>query len=125
MRSNPLTLATAGKRLIGPPEGYNKQKGLQIRQWLSKTQGSTATNDLPVIEGEVRTGRHLLASSECASVSTYVANVDCLQPSIYPTESLDEIYQSLDDHAALPLDLAYSCAGVLGVSSAGAGRNGF
>jgi hypothetical protein len=34
MRTKPATLATAGKRLNGPPEGYGRKKELQVKHWL-------------------------------------------------------------------------------------------
>jgi len=30
-----INLAFAGRKLLGPPEGYDKKKELQIKRWLS------------------------------------------------------------------------------------------
>jgi hypothetical protein len=45
MRTKPATLATAGKRLNGPPEGYGRKKELQVKHWLVGSAQQTSDVD--------------------------------------------------------------------------------
>lgn len=35
MPPRPVPLAYAGRKLTGPPEGYDKKKELQVKKWLT------------------------------------------------------------------------------------------
>lgn len=53
MPAKRVSLANAGKKLVGPPEGYNKKKELQVKQWLKGAAPAPETA-APSIEPEVR-----------------------------------------------------------------------
>lgn len=121
MRTKPATLATAGKRLTGPPEGYGRKKELQVKHWLVGSAQHTsdaagAATGAPEIIAEVsaerqQLGHHLLPlglttrtldSSPSLSAGITLANFPsmfclCLQPSLYPNQSLDDVYRQLRD----------------------------
>eukprot|EP00798_Chlamydomonas_sp_ICE-L_P010429 gene10429-8379_t len=42
MGPKPLSLAYAGRRLIGEPEGYGRKKELQVKKWLTQVPGNSA-----------------------------------------------------------------------------------
>jgi hypothetical protein len=58
MRTKAATLASAGKRLTGPPEGYGRKKELQVKHWLvgsaqHTSDADTAAHGAPEIIPEV------------------------------------------------------------------------
>ena len=54
MRSKPATLATAGKRLTGPPEGYGRKKEMQVKHWLVGSAQHTSVADAAASGGGVQ-----------------------------------------------------------------------
>lgn len=78
MRPRTYTLATAGSKLTGPPEGYGRKKELQVKHWLVSARPAEEAG-APDITAE---------------------------PSVYPNQSLDDVYKQLRDstdnlHAAV------------------------
>lgn len=69
MRGKPVTLASAGPRLTGPPEGYGRKKELQVKHWLTSAQPATDVG--------------------APDITT--------EPSLYPNQSLDDVYKQLRD----------------------------
>jgi hypothetical protein len=56
-----VSLAYAGRKLTGPPEGYDRKKELQVKKWLTSAAPPPAeeASDLPsvVSQSEVRPER--------------------------------------------------------------------
>lgn len=44
MPPRPIPLAYAGKKLIGPPEGYDRKKELQVKKWLTNIPADQASD---------------------------------------------------------------------------------
>lgn len=48
-----VPLAYAGRKLTGPPEGYNSKKELQVKKWLTSTaQSDTVSDALPSVASQ-------------------------------------------------------------------------
>lgn len=65
-----VTLASAGKTLTGPPEGYNKKKERTVKKWLT---------ELP-LNAE---GGDLFAESSIASMPQVLINLDLLSSNLW------------------------------------------
>ena len=56
----PVSLANAGRKLLGPPEAYGRRKELQVKQWLLQVLPTKDEEPVDVAEAQVNTSRQVL-----------------------------------------------------------------
>lgn len=118
MPPKPVPLAYAGRKLTGPPEGYDKKKELQVKKWLTSVQQPPNDGLSEVASvSEVGVGRKAAVGSArgyprlhelhaCKLVRSLRNHAFSLQLGGQLDPTLDELYENLRDSTdggALPL----------------------
>jgi hypothetical protein len=71
------SLNTAGKLLVGPPEGYGRKKELQVKHWLHQVPPQLPDPEEPPIKPEVRAEAAVSSNKYLSVTSALTSSCRC------------------------------------------------